>query len=92
MTKFVLTHPTIKAGKYYRVGVYSINCSLQSEAATIRVTSGNVPAAIVQAPYVFSYDSTEAMTVKWTPSANNGGFSITKVTVYVDNSPIVELN
>ena len=50
------------------------------------MTSDNIPDAPPVAPFVFSYDSSEAMTVKWTSSTYNGGLLITKVRVYVDNS------
>ena len=32
------------------------------------------------------------MTVKWAAPAYNGGFPITSMKVYVDNSELVELN
>ena len=92
ITRFVLTHPSISASKYYKVRVYSLNCSLQSAGITITVASGSVPEAPQSAPFVFSYDSTEAMTVKWTAPMYNGGFPITALKVYVDNNELTELN
>ena len=90
--KFVLAYPTIKASKYYKVRVNAINCSLMSDGSTITVTSGSKPEAPSTTPYVLSYDSTEAMTIKWQANTYNGGFSITSVKVYVDNAELVELN
>ena len=92
MTRFVLTANNIKAGKYYKVRVHSVNCSLQSPGQTITVTSGVEPREPPIAPYVFSYDSNTAMTIKWQPPAYDGGFPITSMKVYVDNAELVELN
>lgn len=65
---------------------------MQSAGATILVTSGAEPEALTEAPFVSSYDSPTAMTVKWAAPSYDGGFTITSVKVYVDNSELVELN
>lgn len=90
--KFVVDRPAIRASKYYKVRVHAINCSLKSEGSTIVVTSGSRPEAPSAAPYVLSYDSTEAMTIKWQSTSYNGGFPITSVKLYVDNQELIELN
>ena len=88
----MLSPPQIRASKYYKVRVHAVNCNLESPGVTIVVTSGSAPDAPPEAPYVFSYDSSSAMTVKWTSSLYDGGFPITSVKVYVDNAELVELN
>ena len=56
------------------------------------MTSGSEPGRPAQAPYVFSYDSTTAMTLKWTAPSTSGGFPITSMKLYVDGAELVELN
>ena len=85
ITRFVLTYPSIKASKYYRVRVQAINCSLKSAGSTIKVTSGAEPVALTNAPIVFSFDNPTSMTIRWEPPAYDGGFPITSMKVYVDN-------
>ena len=92
MTRLVLTFPTIKASKYYKVRVHALNCSLKSSGETITVTSGSEPGRPAKAPYVLSYDSPSAMTIKWKAPETTGGFPITSMKIYVDGTELVELN
>lgn len=92
ITRLALSFPIIKASKYYKVRVHSVNCSLKSAGEIIIVTSGSEPGKPAQAPFVFSYDSTTAMMLKWSAPSTSGGFPITSMKLYVDGSELVELN
>jgi hypothetical protein len=87
ITHLTLGYPTITPSRYYRLQLQSKNCGqVYSTPVFLTVASASVPAQIVNAPFVVSYDDATTFTIGWSDPPSSGGFAVLDYTVYRDNA------
>jgi hypothetical protein len=87
ITHLTLGYPTLSPSRYYRLQLQSKNCGqVYSTPVFLTVASASVPAQIVEAPHVVSYDDATTFTLGWSDPPLSGGFAVLYYSVYVDNN------
>lgn len=92
-TSLTLSYPTVTPSRYYKLLLQAKNCGqVYSTGTAITVASASVPAQIVDAPVIVSYDDASSMTIGWEDPPSSGGFPVLTFTIYVDNNALATVD